>query len=600
MNLRERVRRTFAPTAESSALIGEAPALPLTTILTRFWPYARPYRKWIAISLVFVVLAPAIDTALIWMFKLVVDDVLVPRDFAPFIPLALAYVGLTLVGGVVDFLDDYLTTWTGERFLLRLRTSVFGHLQSLGLDFFERRRLGDLISRLTGDVSSIETLVLSGIVDALSYALRIAFFSAALFYLQWDLALVSLTVAPLFVFLARRFTKRIKVASREKRRRSGSISAVAEESLGNAPLVQAYNRQGAEVERFHRENRGSFAATMAATRLKAAFTPLVDLIELFGALIVIGMGTWELTQGRLSLGGLLVFLAFLSQLYSPIRGLTKLANTFFSASASAERIIELLDEEPAVKAPAAPVRLGRARGEVELNDVTFRYPGATKDALRGVTLHVEPGESVALVGPSGAGKSTIARLLLRFHDPSLGAVRLDGHDLRELDPAELRDNVALLLQETLVFDGTVGENIAIGKPDATLEEIEAAARAADAHHFIERLPDGYDTPVGQRGRKLSGGQRQRVAIARAMIRNAPVLILDEPVTGVDVESGERILEPLRRLMADRATLVISHDFLTIRDATRIVVLDEGRVVETGTRDELLDRGERYAAMEALA
>jgi ABC-type multidrug transport system fused ATPase/permease subunit len=600
MNLRERVRRTFAPTAESSALVGEAPALPLTTILKRFWPYARPYRKWIAISLVFVVLAPAIDTALIWMFKLVVDDVLVPRDFAPFIPLALAYVGLTIAGGLVDFLDDYLTTWTGERFLLRLRTSVFGHLQSLGLDFFERRRLGDLISRLTGDVSSIESLVLSGIVDALSYALRIAFFTAALFYLQWDLALVSLTVAPLFFFLGRRFTKRIKTASREKRRRSGSISAVAEESLGNAPLVQAYNRQGAEVERFHRENQGSFAATMAATRLKATFTPLVDLIELFGALIVIGMGTWELTQGRLSLGGLLVFLAFLSQLYSPIRGLTKLANTFFSASASAERIIELLDEEPAVKVPAAPVRLGRARGEVELNDVTFRYPGAARDALHDVSLRVEPGESVALVGPSGAGKSTIARLLLRFHDPSLGAVRLDGHDLREFDPAELRDNVALLLQETLVFDGTVAENIAIGKPDATQDEIEAAARAADAHDFIERLPDGYDTSVGQRGRRLSGGQRQRVAIARAMIRDAPVLILDEPVTGVDVESGERILEPLRRLMHDRATLVISHDFLTIRDATRIVVLDEGRVVETGTRDELLDRGERYAAMEALA
>jgi ATP-binding cassette, subfamily B, bacterial len=600
MNLRDRVRRTFVPTAESSALVGEAPALPVREILRRFWPYARPYRKWIAVSLVFVVLAPAIDTALIWMFKLVVDDVLVPRDFSPFVPLALAYVGLTLFSGLVDFLDDYLTTWTGERFLLRLRTGVFGHLQTLSLDFFERRRLGDLISRITGDVSSIETLVLSGVVDALSYVLRIAFFTAALFYLQWDLALVSLTVAPLFFFLARRFTKRIKVASREKRRRSGSISAVAEESLGNAPLVQAYNRQDAEVERFHRENQGSFAATMAATRLNAVFTPLVDLIELLGALIVIGMGTWELTQGRLSLGGLLVFLAFLSQLYSPIRGLSKLANTFFSASASAERIIELLDEQPAVRAPASPVSIGRARGEIELNDVTFRYPGAPKDALHGVSLSVSPGERVALVGPSGAGKSTIARLLLRFHDPSLGAVRLDGRDLRELDPAELRENVALLLQETLVLDGTVAENIAFGKPDATREEIEAAARAADAHDFVARLPDGYDTPVGQRGRKLSGGQRQRVAIARAMIRDAPVLILDEPVTGVDVESGERILEPLRRLMADRTTLVISHDFLTIRDATRIVVLDEGRIAEVGTRDDLLRRGERYAAMEALA
>ncbi len=257
---------------------------------------------------------------MIWMFKLVVDEVLVPQDFGPFLWIAAAYVGLTLVAGVLGFSDDYLANWIGERFLLDLRTRFFAHLQGLSLDFFDRRRLGDLISRLTGDIASIEAFVLSGVTDALSYVLRIVFFSAALFYLQWDLALVSLLVAPLFWLAAKRFSRLIKVASREKRRRSGSISSVAEESLSNAALVQAYGQEEAEVERFHRENLGSYNAEMASTRLKALYTPLIDLIELSGALLVIGLGTWELSQGHLTLGGLLVFMTFLTQLYSPVRG----------------------------------------------------------------------------------------------------------------------------------------------------------------------------------------------------------------------------------------------------------------------------------------
>jgi ABC-type multidrug transport system fused ATPase/permease subunit len=594
-----RLRRLFEATTEGPLVVAHAPPVPVREIVRRFWPYARPYRRYLWLALVLVMLVPAVETAQIWLFKIVVDEVLVPRDFGPFPWIAAAYIGLTVLAGVATFADDYLSTWIGERFLLSLRTSFFRHLQRLSLDFFERRRLGDLMSRLTGDVSSIENFVLSGVADAVAHSLRIVFFAGALFYLEWHLALVSLTVAPLFWFVATRFSRLSKRASREKRRRSGSISAVAEESLSNAPLVQAYGREETEVERFHRENVGSFEAQLTATRVKAVFGPAVDLIEVLGGLVVIGLGTWELSRGHLSLGGLLVFLAYLTQLYSPIRGLSRLANTVYAASAGAERIIELLDDRPAVEDLADARPLSRARGFVELDRVTFRYPGATRHAVSRVSLRVGPDQVLALVGESGAGKSTIAKLVLRFYDPLSGSVRLDGHDLRAVRLADVRTNMALLLQETLVFDGTMHDNIAYGRAGCSPEDVVAAAKAADAHEFILALPDGYDTPIGQKGRRLSGGQRQRIAIARAFVRDAPVLVLDEPTTALDAGSSRRILGPLRRLMSGRATLVISHNLLVTAEADWIAVLDHGQVAEEGTHEDLLRADGLYAHLYRL-
>ncbi len=596
--LRSALRRLLT-VAETSDVVAAAPPVPLQAIFRRFWPYTKGGRRWLVVLLALVAVGPAIEAMEIWLFKIVIDDMLIPHRLDLFLPIALAYVGLTLLSGVLGFARRVISTWVSERFLLILRSDVFRHIQGLSLGFFERRRLGDVLSRVTGDVDAVETFLLSGIVNALGQVARLGIYVGLLLVLRWELTLVALVAAPLFFLTARRFAKLIRAASRERRQRSGSISAVAEETLGNIALVQAYNRQGWEHARFQRESVGRYHAAMASTRIGALYGPAVDFVELLGGLVVMGLGAWELVHGRLTFGGLIVFLTLLSRLYGPIQSMSGLGNTFYAASAAAERIIELLDQRPQVTDPVTPRSLGRARGGIEFDDVTFRYPEVEAPALSGVSFEVAPGATLALVGASGAGKSTVAKLLLRFYDPDDGAVRLDGLDLRDLALTDLRENVAVVLQETLVFHGTVRENIAYGRPEASEAEILAAARAADAHEFITRLPDGYDTLVGQRGRLLSGGQRQRLAIARAMVRDAPVLILDEPTTALDAESSQRIMGPLRLLMADRTTIIISHNLLTVRDADQIVLLDQGRIVAHGTHTELLLRSSVYAGLHRL-
>ena len=581
MPFRDHLHRFLRPTAHDTRIVEQAPTVAAAEIVRRFWPYARPYRRWIALGMGLLLVVPAIDTLEIYLFKLVVDDVLVPRELAALAPIAAAYLGLALIGALASFGDEYVATWVGERFLLDLRADLYRHVQSLSADQLGRRRVGDLLARLTGDVQAIERFLLGALGEGVGALARILFFTAALVLLSWKLAIAALIVAPLFYLAARRFGSLVKHAAREKRRRSGSLTAVAEESLNAAPLVQTLNRQDAEVARFKRENAAIMDAELAATRITGLFGPLVGLIELLGGMLVIGLGVWALTTGELTLGGLLVFITYLAQLYSPIRSLGQLSNDIFAAAAGAERVIELLNEPPSVTDAAHARSLPEpVRGLLELRAVTYSHPSGDRPALRDVSFVARPGEIVALAGPSGAGKSTLARLLVRFADPQAGAIHLDGHDLRDVTLESLRRHVGLLLQDTYLPDTSAREAIAQGREGAGDDEIEAAARAAGIHEVLEALPDGYETRVGPGASRLSGGERRRLAIARALVRDTPVLILDEPTTGLDGAARDGLLEPLQTLTRGRTTILISHDPAVVEWADRVIELSEGALVPT--------------------
>ncbi|MET7691067.1 ABC transporter ATP-binding protein [Streptomyces sp. NPDC005483] len=562
----------------------------------RFWPLTRGDRKWLAAIVACVVVSALAETAAILLFAQLTDTALKAGSLAAFWGPAGAWLGVAALGALVGYLGNSLATWTAERFVLRLRAKVFRHIQDLPPHFFQRHRQGDLVERLTGDVEAIEQMVVSGVVGTVAAAFSAVFYSVAALYLRWDLALATFVLAPLFLFAARRFSGRIKEASQDERVADGAITSVVEESLGNVVLTQAYNRRRDEERRLDREARAWMKASVRGARLSEMYEQFVEVVETLCVLAVIGLGVWEISAGRMTLGQLLAFAAFIGYLYPPVRNLGQLGLTLTAATAGAQRLNEILDTQPSVGDPAEPVPTWPVHGWVGFHGVHFRYPGAHRDSLTDVSFSAAPGELVIITGPSGAGKSTLAKLLTRFYDPSAGVITLDGVPLTHMGLEFLRQQVALLPQETLILNGTIRENIETGRPGASDQEIEQAARAAAAHDFITALPEGYGTEIAPGTAALSGGQLKRITIARAMLRGAPVLVLDEPTAGLDSVAARQVVQPLRRLMSGRTTIMITHDLSLAPDADRILVVDGGGLVEAGTHAELVARRGAYARL----
>ena len=563
--------------------------------LKRLIYHLRPYWRGLAVTTVFILLQTALGLLPPLFQRDIVDDVITAGQIGRLLPLVLGLAGIYALTGLTEFGDQYLRHTIGERILYDLRVRIYNHLQRLSLAFFERTSTGELMSRVSNDVSALEQFVTHGTILTVVAGVRLVGAAIVLLVLEPRLALVALLPVPLIALGLRWFNRRARPIYRRVRDRLGDVNARLQDDLAGIRVIQAFGQEDAELRRFSDVSQNYLNERVASIGTWSTFFPVLGFLSSLGGVLVLGAGAWMVRQGQLTLGTLVAFLSYSVSFYEPIRRLTDIDNILQQAIAAAERIFELLDQEPDIRDAPDAVALTQVAGAVAFEDVHFRY-GDGENVLHDVDFSVAPGEVVALVGPSGAGKTSIANLLSRFYDPTHGCVRVDGHDLRGVQVASLRQHVSVVLQDTFLFNATVRENLTYGRPGATDAELEAAARAAYAHEFITVLPGGYDAVVGERGVKLSGGQRQRLALARAILTDPRILILDEATSSVDAEAEYLIQQALEQVLRGRTALVIAHRLSTIRNADKIIALEGGRIREVGNHHELLARGGLYSQL----
>ncbi len=555
----------------------------------------RPYRWRVTAMFTSLVLATAAALAPAPLAKLAIDDGIRRHDVGALDLIVVAFFASAVIYVIASAAQTYLVGWVGQRTLQDLRVQLFSHLQQLSIGFYSRNRAGVIISRLTNDVEALDQLVEDGIATLFQSGLTLIGVVVILFALDPHLALLTFLSLPVLAVGAFIFRLASADAYRLTREKIAAITGYLQESLSGIRVVRAFGQEPKHIARFNELNDENRAANMTTVNLNAVYFPGVEFLSALVTVEILVIGGIEAINGHTSTGVVFAFIAALNNFFDPIQNLSQLYTTYQSGMAALDKIFELLDEQPDLDDVEDAITLPRVRGELALDHVSFRY-GSDEDAawaLRDIDLVVPAGQTVALVGATGAGKSTFAKLVARFYDPTEGSVRIDGHDLRSVAAQSLRSQLGIVPQEGFLFSGTVRENIAFGRPDATGEEISAAARAVGAEHFIEALEDGYDTQVGERGVQLSAGQRQLLAFARALVADPRILLLDEATSNVDVHTESLIEQGMRRLVAGRTAIVIAHRLSTIRHAGRIVVLEHGRIVESGTHEELIEAEGRY-------
>jgi ATP-binding cassette subfamily B protein len=505
---------------------------------------------------------------------------------------------IAVVRGALSYFQVYTTSRVGNQLVYSLRRELFAHIQRLSLSFHNRARSGELLTKVASDTNTLKDVFADLAITNTSDLLTIVGVFAIMFALNWELTSIVLATFPFLLGNLFYRYRRAKASARRQRKTEERIATRISEALTSVLLVQAFGRERYEEERFDIESSAYVQESVRNARVEAMAARAVEILSAAGTCAVVLFGSWQVLQGKMTLGGVVIFTSYLQSLYRPLRNMAKFSTQFSKAVVSAQRIAEVLEIEPAIKDDPTAIKASHLKGGIVFSSVSFDY-GDGKGVLKDVSFAISPGQRVALVGTSGAGKSTLISLILRLYDPQCGTVSIDGVDVRKYQRESLRRQIGIVLQNSILLGASIKENIAYGKLDATMEEIIAAARASHAHEFIMRLEDGYDTLIGERGATLSGGQQQRIAIARALVRNAPILILDEPMTGLDGESEANVLDAFNRLMAGKTCLLITHDLQAVMDADLVLVLEEGRIVEQGRHSRLMAQSRRYRQLYDL-
>ena len=558
----------------------------------RLLSYMRPYVKKFALAIVCIILASSANLYVPWIIKDMIDDVLADKNMALLNAICIGIVVIFFLRGIFYFGQSYLVSYIGQKVIIDVREVMFRKFQRMPLAYYDRHQTGEIMSYVTNDVSAIQAALVDNLIDMVTEACVLVGSVFLMFYLDWKLSLLTLVVIPMVGQAMKIFGRKIKQSSRVIQERLAEITALLQESFAATRVVKSFVREDYEIERFVRSNQRNFEAVMKNVQQTSMLTPTVEFLAAIAVTFIVWFGGYEVVNGDITAGAFVAFLTYAVNLANPVKRLSRIYGNLQKAMAAVDRVFGVIDLEETIKDKPDARVLPPVTGHVRFDHVGFSYKKG-RPALHDVTFSACPGQMIAFVGPSGAGKSTIANLIPRFYEIDTGAITVDGHDIRDVTLASLRGQIGLVPQETMLFSTTIRENIRYGRLDATDAEIEAAARAANAHHFIMDLENGYDTEIGERGISISGGQRQRIAIARAILKDPRILILDEATSALDTESEKVVQAALDDLMVGRTSFVIAHRLSTVLHADRIYVIDGGHIVEQGTHEELLARGGLY-------